>query len=234
MYNNSVRSDKPFLSIGTPRGVALTSLDKYLSSPQNNDENATQNATSQIQNNEDPSETILSLQREQDRLTEELNTERRRSESLKATFSKSLAQTAAEQREKLLVLKQILEAEPDNAYIKEALKYIGDIEQDNSNQPTDIETPRINELAKRAKEVELNVENQRKQNQKLKETYKEQKEEINKLKQDLDDLNSQIEAINNSMQELREKSKSIKESALKKKTAWKERIAQLEAQVLEQ
>ena len=36
------------------------------------------------------------------------------------------------------------------------------------------------------------------------------------------------------MQELREKSKSIKESALKKKTAWKERLAQLEAQVLEQ
>lgn len=234
MHNSTVRSDKPFLSVGSPRGVALTSLDKYLSASQNNDENATQNSTIQVQNTEDSIETISSLQREQSRLSEELNAERRRSESLKATFSKSLSKAASEQREKLLILKQILESEPDNPYTKEALKYIGDIEPENDDQPSNVETPRINELAKRAKEVELNVENQRKQNQKLKETYKEQKEEINKLQQDLEDLNSQIEAVNNSMQELREKSKSIKESAKKKQIAWKERIAQLEAQVLEQ
>lgn len=231
MHHNSIPSDKPFLSIGTNRNVALTSLDKYLGSSPRTDDLTNQNSSPNIQTND--ADTILSLQREQNRLLEELDAERRRSESLKETYTKSLAKTASEQREKLIILKHILESESDNSYIKESLKLIGNIEEDQENTPN-VETPRVNELAQKAKEAELRVEKQRDQNQKLKEVYRAQRDEIAQLTQDLEDINAQIEAAQNSMQELREKSNSIKESAKKKQQAWKERIAQLEAQLLEQ
>ena len=221
---------KSFISIGPSRGVTLTSLNSYDSENQKIDDFQL-NSSLNMSTNDDDAETIASLQREQSRLTEELDAERRRSESLKSTFTKSLSQATAFQREKLLVLKGILESEPDNSFAKEALKHIGNIEEKEKNAP--VNTPKINELARRAKEVEKMVEKQHLQNQKLKETARAARDEIAQMRQQLEDINAQIEEAVNSHHELKQKSKSISATAKKRDATWKERVAQLEAQLLE-
>ena len=217
-----------FFPIGAPRGVTLTSLDNYAgdASPEARQSLLKTDASEQTN---DQSETIASLQKEQQRLSEELAAERRRSESLKATFTASLAQEASQQRKKLLRLRTILEGEGDNPAVKEALKFIGHLDEDDPSQPR--EAPQMRELAEQAKSAEETVARQHEENQKLKTKIRAIMAERDELIQQLEDLNSQIEATAESRHTIKTKLKTLAANYKKKEADWKERVAELEAQI---
>lgn len=218
-----------FFSVGTPRGVTLTSLDKYL------DETTTEQGASLLEKGDqvvdEQSDIIASLQKEQSRLTEELNTERKRSESLKATFTTSLSQEASLQKKKLANLRNILVQDGENPAVIEALKFIGEIETDDKQV---VETPRVNDLAEKAKHAEENVAQQHEQNQNLKKKIRALMTERDNLVAELEDLNSQIEATAESRHQIKQKLKGMAATYKQKDADWKERVAKLEAEIEEQ
>lgn len=213
-----------FISMGTPRGVTLTSLDKYL-------DETIENGTSLLQKeatSDEQSDIIASLQKEQLRLTEELNTERKRSESLKATFTSSLSQEASVQKKKLANLRNILIQDGQNPVIIEALRFIGDIETDNRQ---DLELPKVNDLAAKAKTAEQNVAKKHEENQNLKNTIRGLMAERDNLTAELEELNSQIEATAESRHQIKQKLKGMAATYKQKDADWKERVTKLEAEI---
>ena len=217
-----------FFPITGPRGVTLTSLDNYTGDVSQEPRQSLLK-TDTTEPNNDQSETIASLQKEQQRLSEELAAERRRSESLKATFTASLSQEASEQRKRLLRLRNILEADSDNPAVKEALRFIGNVEVDDKTQPR--AAPHFQELAEQAKSAEETVARQHEENQKLKSKIREVMAERDGLIQQLEDLNAQIEATAESRHEIKTKLKTLAANYKKKEADWKERVATLEAQI---
>lgn len=217
-----------FFPITGPRGVTLTSLDNYTGDVSQEPRQSLLK-TDTTEPNNDQSETIASLQKEQQRLSEELAAERRRSESLKATFTASLAQEASEQRKRLLRLRKILEVDSDNPAVKEALRFIGNVEVDDKTQPR--AAPHFQELAEQAKSAEETVARQHEENQKLKSKIREVMAERDGLIQQLEDLNAQIEATAESRHEIKAKLKTLAANYKKKEADWKERVATLEAQI---
>lgn len=212
-----------FFSIGTPRGVALTSLNKYSTQAGSN------NKFSNNETDKDDSDDIIaSLKREKARLVEELSAEKRRSESLKQTFSKSLAVASAQQKSKLACLRDLLQPDSENPAVKEALKYIGDVKNDTTIIP---DTPRVNELAKQAQDAENSVEKLRQKNQKDKKKLKELMNECDELRQQLDEINTSAEQYAESMHELKDKFINMKATLKKRDAQYKERIAALEAEL---
>jgi septal ring factor EnvC (AmiA/AmiB activator) len=211
-------------SLRTPRGVALTSLDKYLAEPA-----TTRRETADATPADDAAETIASLQREHQRLTEELNSERHRSETLKSAFSKSLTEAADRNRQKLARLRTILEADDENATVQRALLLIADTGAPSRAAPP--ESPRVKELIEAAHAAEAAVARQSAQNQNCKDEIRALSAARDERAQHLEDVKAQIEAQRASRQQLKEKLKNMAAHFKKGEAEWKEKMAQLDAEI---
>ncbi|OHT15471.1 hypothetical protein TRFO_14097 [Tritrichomonas foetus] len=222
----STRAEKPFISLGSPRGIALSSLDKYIE--QSKQEKRTSIIAPDFQA-ADQSDTISNLQREQSRLCEELNAERRRSESLKSTYSRALSLSTSQMKNKLDAIKRILQSSPKKtAAINRALKYIESLE---SNDPNSQDTPNPSELEQQVKEAELSSEKETRLNKAL-------KKKIQQMSEQREDLNKQIEEAQKSLDDILADKKSRKDklkafiAEFKKREAqWKEKYQALEAEL---
>lgn len=222
-----MKVERPFIALGSPRGIALTSLDKYIEKKKQ--EMATSALPQEFPVN-DKDEQIASLQKEQSRLCDELNSERRRSENMKTTFSRALSLASTQQKEKLASVKRILLNAPEkNNVILLALKYIQDIEtQDNSVVP---DAPKLSELTQVAKEAELSGEKEEKLNRALKKKLAQVKEEKEDVEKELEIAKQNLEKVSEDRRNLKEKCKSFVENVRKREAQWKERYAALQAEL---
>lgn len=222
-----MKVERPFIALGSPRGIALTSLDKYIE--QKKQEMSTSTIPQEFPVN-DKDVQIASLQKEQSRLCEELNAERRRSENLKTTFSRALALASSQQKDKLSSIKRILLNAPQKSQVIQlALKYIQDIEtQDSSVVP---DAPKLSELTQVAKEAELSGEKEAKLNRALKKKYAQVKEEKDDVKKEVEIAKQNLEKVTEDRRALKEKCKSFVENVRKREAQWKERYAALQAEL---
>jgi DNA repair exonuclease SbcCD ATPase subunit len=211
-------------SLRSPRGVALTSLDKYLPGPA-----TARHEAAEATPPDDAAETIASLQREHQRLTEELNSERHRSETLKSAFSKSLAEAADRNRQKLAQLRTILEADGGNATVQKALLLI--TETAPPSRPPQPESPRVKELIEVAHAAEDALAHQSAQNKTRRDEIRELMAARDERARHLEDVKAQIETQQATRQELKEKLRNMAAQYKKIEAGWKEKIAQLDAEI---
>lgn len=179
---------------------------------------------------EEDKETINSLQREQERLAEELATEKKRSENLKELYTKDLNFTTAMQRDIFTKLRLILSKRGGkDPHVLEALRLIGEYEmQEGAFIP---DTPRVTELANQAKEADVNSEKLERDVKALKRSYKQNHSEIETLKQQVSEAEENLQSLKESRQEIKEKLQAFVEKCKKREASWKDKVAALEAQL---
>jgi septal ring factor EnvC (AmiA/AmiB activator) len=225
--NIMARISSAFPSQGkTPRILALTSLDNYFADPPADPQDSPTPANSAIAG--DPTETIASLQREQQRLTEELASERHRSESLKATFTKSLSDAMDQQRQQTAKLRAILETDSSSA-AAQAVALLGEAPPSARVQ----DSPRTAELVRQVKSAQENVAAQKAENEKLKEQVRAMIAARDERTQYCGELKGQIEEATARRKELKEKLRSMATQYKAKEAEWKEKIAALDAELEE-
>ena len=222
----SLFQEKPFISLGSPRGIALSSLDKYIELSKQ--EKRTSIISPDFQN-VDQSDMISNLQREQSRLCEELNAERRRSESLKSTYTRALSLSSSQMKNKLESIKQILaNASQKTTAITKALNYIKQLEESNLNSPN---TPNPNELEQQVKEAELSSEKETKLNKALKKKLQQFNDEKTELTQQIEDAQKKLEQTLQAKKQLKEKLKSFIATSKQREAQYKEKYQALEAEL---
>lgn len=222
----SSKPEKPFISLGSPRGIALSSLDKYIE--QTKQEKRSSIITPDFQA-EDQNDTISNLQREQSRLCEELNAERRRSESLKLTYTRALSLSSTQLKSKLSSITRILQTSPKKtAAITNALKYIEQLESNDPNSPN---TPNPSELEQQVKEAELSSEKETKLNKNLKNRLQQMAERKEELNKQISEAQAQLEELTNQKRDKKEKLKAFIEQFKRHEANWKERYQALEAEL---
>lgn len=221
------REERPFISLGNPRGIATTSLNKYIQQRKQVKPTPLLPPKSPSDN---PAETIAALQNEQSILCEELNAERRRNENLNATFKRAQSLSQSQYLEKLNALDtELRKSENSSKYIKEALNLILNIiDQESQFQPGKLKANTASPIQNRDDENDSKFA---KENAKI-------DAEIQRLTQDketkqktLEDLELQIEKMEASRQELVAKSKHYYETYKKRDTAWKEKVAKMKEQI---
>lgn len=217
---------KSFISLGSPHGVALTNLDKYIE--QRKQEKRASVLTTDFQG-DDQEDQISALQKEQSRLCEELNAERRRSESLKSTYSRALNLSSSQQKEKLQSIRRILQNVPKkSAAIQKALNYINQIENDESDQP---KGSQASQLAQQAKEAELSGEKENRLARAIAKKMEQVKSEKEELEQQIDEAQKQLDHIIESRQNRKNKIREFFDEYKKRQATMKERIEALEAEL---
>ena len=223
----NVRAERPFISLGSPRGAALTSLDKYIELKKQEKRSSVLVQQFPV---DDQNDQIAALQREQSRLCEELTAERRRSESLKATFSRAVTLAAAQQKEKLNAIKRVLQnAQKKSAVTQKALKYILSLEnKENAEVP---DAPKLSELTQQAKEAELSNEKEQRLNRALKKKLVQVRDEKQAMAQEVETAQQNLDQIVEARRELTEKCKTFVQNVRRKEAQWKERYAALEAEL---
>ena len=223
----NVRAERPFISLGSPRGAALTSLDKYIELKKQEKRSSVLVQQFPV---DDQNDQIAALQREQSRLCEELTAERRRSESLKATFSRAVTLAAAQQKEKLNAIKRVLQnAQKKSAVTQKALKYILSLEnKENAEVP---DAPKLSELTQQAKEAELSNEKEQRLNRALKKKLVQVRDEKQAMAQEVETAQQNLDQIVEARRELKEKCKTFVQNVRRKEAQWKERYAALEAEL---
>ena len=223
----NVRAERPFISLGSPRGAALTSLDKYIEMKK---QETRASVLVQQFPVDDQNDQIAALQKEQSRLCEELTAERRRSESLKATFSRAATLAASQQREKLLAIKGVLQnAQKKSSATQKALKFILSLENEENAEIPD--APKLSELTQQAKEAELSNEKEQRLNRALKKKLIQVREEKQAMEQEVATAQQNLEQIVEARRELKEKCKTFVQNVRRKESQWKERYAALEAEL---
>jgi hypothetical protein len=219
--------ERPYISLGAPRGTAITSLDKYIDLKR---KTLRHSASAREFRVDDHEAEIASLQREQSRLCEELNAERRRSESLKATSARVLALATRRRNEKLDQIKRFLEAEPDsNQTIKRALSLIQEIQEGAPGSGASV--PNQSELAQKLKEAELANEKEAKLNRALHRQLDHVTEERNQNEGELAAAQEKLDEIVKGRQQMKDKLIALRDHRLKKEGQWKERCAALQAEL---
>lgn len=217
------RDEKPYISLGSAKVFAITSLDKYIEQKKLTKPSPLLPPETPADN---PEASIAALQKEQSMLCEELNAERRRGEGLKSTFARAQTLAKSQLQTKLNSIAELL-MKVDNPQdnVKIALNYIRDtINAENSHQPGELRSVSVptEDEAKSSQTNQLKREND-KINKELK---KMQAEKENLLKQ-LEQLNSQIETASASKKEYVEKLKTLYETFKKRDAAWKEKIKKM-------
>ena len=221
----STRAEKPFISLGSPRGIALSSLDKYI---EQSKQGKRASVITPDFRAEDQNDQVSNLQREQSRLCEELNSERRRSESLKSTYSRALSLSSSQMKNKLHSIKRILQSSSkQSAAISEALQYIDQLEK---NDPNSTQAPNASELEQQMKEAELLSEKEAKFNKAIKNKLQQMTERKEELNQQIAEAQQQLEAILNQKRENKEKVKAFIEKFKRHEASWKEKYQALEAE----
>ena len=222
----NTKTEKPFISLGSPRGIALSSLDKYIE--QTKQEKRSSIITPDFQA-DDQNDAISNLQREQSRLCEELNAERRRSESLKLTYSRALSLSSAQLKSKLNSISRILQTSTKKSTaVINALKYIEQLE---SNDPNSANTPNPSELEQQVKEAELSSEKEAKLNKAIKKRLQQMSEQKDDLNKQIEEAKSQLEQITNQKREKKESLKAFVEQFKRHEANWKEKYQALEAEL---
>ncbi|KAK8885895.1 hypothetical protein M9Y10_041352 [Tritrichomonas musculus] len=220
------QTEKPFISLGSPRGIALSSLDKYIE--QTKQEKRSSIITPDFQA-DDQNDTISNLQREQSRLCEELNAERRRSESLKLTYSRALSLSSTQLKSKLSSITRILQTSTKkSSAIVNALKYIEQLE---SNDPNSSNTPNPSELEQQVKEAELSSEKETKLNKAIKKRLQQMSEQREELNKQIEEAKAQLEEITNQKRQKKENLKAFIEQFKRHEANWKEKYQALEAEL---
>jgi predicted nucleic acid-binding Zn-ribbon protein len=218
--------ERTYISLGAPRGIALTSLDKYLEQGKQG-----KRAVPALPRfpADDQADLIANLQKEQSRLCEELNAERRRNESMKATFGRAVALASNELNGTLETVKQILQAEPQRTpVIRHAIKYIsgiqemGDQKEANTN-PSD--------FAQMTKEAEILSEKELKLNEALKKKLESVQDEVTDLEKEIVQAKKNLAEITESRKAMKEKCRTFIEQIKKRESQWKEKHAALEAEL---
>jgi len=179
---------------------------------------------------ENEEETLQTLNREQERLMEEFETEKRQCDNLKKLFSHDLNNTASLQKSSLASLKTVLQkSKGKDEHIMEAIRLLEEYEgQDSAFIP---DTPRVSELASDAKDAEIQSKKLKKESSNLKKTLAQVGAENDELKKVISEAETQIKALTESKAELKTKLKDFVDNCKKRELSWKEKISALEAQL---
>ncbi|EAY08414.1 hypothetical protein TVAG_354730 [Trichomonas vaginalis G3] len=221
------KEDRTFISLGNPRGLAMTSLNKYIAQRKQIKPTPLLPPKSPSDN---PAETIAQLQNEQSILCEELNAERRRNENLSATFKCAQSLSQSQYLEKLNAIStELSKSEDTSKYVKEALNIILNIiDQETHFQPGKLKAASGTPIQSHDDENDSKF---KKENEKI-------DSEIQRLTQDkeakqkqLEELELQIEKMEASRQELVAKSKHYYETYKKRDAAWKEKVQKMKEQI---
>lgn len=220
------RPEPTYVPIGDPRNVAMTSLDKYIMKRKELKPTPLLPPDSP---NDNPSETIAQLQKDQSVLCEELNSERRRSESLKSTFARAQSLSSSQLNQKLSNIQKELSLviSPSGA-VTEALTFITNvIDQESQFTPG---TLRASTLQQKG-QISANTAKLQKENEKLLKELKKMTSEKEELQKRLEELNADIESISASKKELVEKYKYFYETFKKRDQQWKEKIERMQERI---
>ena len=221
------RDEKPFISLGSPRGIALTSLDKYI---QQRKQIKPTPILPPESPNDNPKETIAALQKEQSVLCEELNAERRRNENLSATFKRAQSLSSSQYIEKLTnISNALLKVEKPSQIVTEAIEMVNKIilsEQD--FVPGTLRSQ--SSVHPQARSDESRQKLQR-ENEKLEREINRIQSEKDKLQERLEEIQSEIETTNASKKALVEKLRYYYETFKKRDAAWKEKTKKMREQI---
>jgi hypothetical protein len=212
---------RPFIALGAPRGTARTSLDKFIDLKRQEDRLVPIVREFPVDN---LSEQIAALQREQSRLCEELSAERRRSESLKLTYNRALALSASQEKEKLQVIRRLLQTDPDKSRtVRQAITFLSDADgNDGWNAP---EVPNLAELSQRTKEAELALEKENKIARALARKLEQITQEMADIEAEVAHCEQQLTDVIASRRAMKEKCRTLLASMKKREARWKETYA---------
>jgi chromosome segregation ATPase len=219
------RASSPFASGRAPRAVALTSLDEYFADAPAEPRDALSPSNSAP---EDPYQTIASLQRERQHLSEEIASERHRSESLKATFTQALAEAVDRQKQGTAKLRAILEGDRSDGAVR-ALAFLGDAAP--AASPGAPDSSRMTELARQAKAAQQSVAAQKAENERLKDQVHAMMAARDERAQHLQELKAAIDAATARRSELKEKLRALAARYKASEAEWKKKIAALDAEL---
>ena len=217
--------DSNFISLGSSQGVAITSLDKYIQlrklikpdpilPPPSIDQSTSQK--------------IANIQREQSKLCEDLNSERRRIETLKSTFLRAQCLSSSQFQTKLDQISNIL-LKSDNQTAKDVLSRIQSIkDEDNNHTPG---TPRLTVNTSRINAIESQIEQAKMKNKSLEMDLEQATQTNIELKQKLEDMNQQISKLSATKKELKEKFKFVVATFKKRDASLKERVNELQSKL---
>lgn len=217
--------EQPFVSLGSHLNIALSSLDKYI-------DKVKENQAEELINLGFPHEnhnfTIESLQKEQSELCEELNIERRRTENLNATFTRAITLSRHDFEKKLNMIKDcLINAQKQTPAVQSALSYLNEVQTEGENS----KGTNVSELAQHAKEVEINVTRQKRENQALKRELEQISSEIESIQQQIDEATKNGQEIAAQRKENKEKLRKFVEEVKIQETKWRDRINTLQEQL---
>jgi predicted nucleic acid-binding Zn-ribbon protein len=221
-----MKVERTYISLGAPRGIALTCLDRYVEQKRQGRQTAPSLPKFPA---DDQRELIAHLQKEQSRLCEELNAERRRNESMKSTYGRASALAAGELNRVLESVKQILQSELERSpVVRHALKCLTGIQEAGDAKETG-RNP--SDLTQMTKEAEILNEREVKLNQALKKKLEKVQEEIADLEKEIIQAKKNLEEVSESRKVIKEKCRSFIEQVKKRESQWKEKYAALEAEL---
>lgn len=175
-------------------------------------------------------ETINSLKREQERLTEELEEEKQQSEKMKNLYTGDLNYYIGLQKQAFIKIKNLLsKANQDDPHVAEALKLLGVYDQQETGFIPD--TPRVAHLAEEAREAEMAADKHKRENRNLKQAYKQLCQELHELDDKIADAESRLEVVTNKRKETHTTLHNFIEKCKQREAAWKEKVASLEAKI---
>ena len=221
------KDEKPFISLGSPRGIALTSLDKYIQQRKQIQPTPILPPESP---NDNPKETIATLQKEQSVLCEELNAERRRNENLGTTFKRAQSLSSSQYIEKLTNISNSLKkVENKSQTVSEALNMIDQIIL--SEQQFVPGTLRSSSMISQNPKSNENREKYMKENEKIEKEINKIQKQKDELQAKLEELQAEIETTHASKKALVEKLRYYYETFKKRDAAWKEKARKMREQI---
>ena len=221
------KDEKPFISLDSPRGIALTSLDKYI---EQRKQIKPTPILPPVSPNDNPKETIASLQKEQSVLCEELNAERRRNENLGSTFKRAQSLSSSQYIEKLNnIASQLHKVQNPSSTIKEALNMINQIIS--AEQQFIPGTLRSQSMIKSPNHNDSSREKYQKENEKIEKEINRVQSEKDQLQAKLEELQAEIEKNHASKKALVEKLRYYYDTFKKRDAAWKEKAKKMHEQI---
>ncbi|KAH0791936.1 hypothetical protein GPJ56_004120 [Histomonas meleagridis] len=217
-----------FIPLGSPQGVAITSLDTYIELRKQDNLEPPLEVPEYVDDNIENK--IKKLQLKQSKLYEELNKEKRRGENLKSTFNKAVSLSVEIQEEKLTKIRKILQDSADDSkVIQRAIQFILTVLDNQQNSENAVNAEKE---AQSIIDTELeNEKNAIRMKEYLDKKLQQTNDEIDELKLQIEEAQSTLNEATESRIKLKDKMKKVIGAYKKKEAAYKEKCETLEAEV---
>lgn len=178
---------------------------------------------------EEDKEIISSLQREQERLMEEVKAERKQCEKMKELYTRDLNLLTAHYQSIFSNLRNYMDSGKNNRdpNVIAAIKLVSSYESQEYSSGSDV--PIVSELQNRVNVIEMESDKIQRENKLLKRSYRQNKVELDQLRAQVIASRERLEGLNDASKEVKDKLNTLKDKIRTREAFWKSKVSSLEA-----